>query len=29
MGLARNDEQMYNTYDGINYIAHTQTGVSQ
>jgi hypothetical protein len=29
MGLARDDEQMYITYDGINHIAHTQTGVSQ
>jgi hypothetical protein len=26
---ARDDEQIYITYDGINHIAHTQTGVSQ
>jgi hypothetical protein len=29
MGVARDDEQMYITYDGINHIAHTLTGVSQ
>jgi hypothetical protein len=28
-GLARDDEQIYITYDGINHIAHTQTRVSQ
>jgi hypothetical protein len=29
MGLARDNEQMYITYDGINHIAHTRIGVSQ
>jgi hypothetical protein len=29
MGVARDDEQVCTTYDGINHIAHTLTGVSQ
>jgi hypothetical protein len=29
MGVARDDEQVCTTYDGINHIAHTLTRVSQ
>jgi hypothetical protein len=29
MGVATDDEQMYITYNGINHIAHTLTGVNQ
>jgi hypothetical protein len=29
MGVARDDEQVCTTYDGINHIAHTLIGVSQ